>query len=164
MIISFTKSRGGGNFFSQAIAAFEKSPWTHVVIRTGVKVGGDELILHSQWDKGLVLDFWQRVLGSKESVSFKTPIEFNWSLARQALSKYSGFHNYGWAQVIGHVYRSFNIPEPQWLVKRYDIETYCSEVILIHLHQKNLFVHLDVNRTGPGDLFRACEGLFEKEG
>lgn len=162
--IIFTASKNP-NFFSKMISAIEKTPYSHVVIDTGTSIQDERLVLHSQWNKGLTLDLYSVVVGNKNTHEFEiADIPFDWDLAIRSMKKHTGFENYGWAQIAGHVFRLFHLKEPKWIASRYSNETYCSEIVLLHLQKRGLFMDLNPNTTGPGELFRALQNHLTPTG
>ncbi len=156
MKIAFTQSRRP-NFFSHAIEQVDGSPYTHVVVYSGHKLPtGDELVLHSQWNAGLLLSPASSVIGSKIVKEFEDGCAFDWDLVIRLINKFGGVENYGWAQATSHLLKYLNLGVPQFITKRFPSELYCSEVIVRINQKQGKMLELNPDQTGPGELYRYC--------
>jgi len=148
MKIGFSLKKG--NIFSEFIARFTKSKWSHCFIITDIKVGNDYLVIESAFGKGVTFDLLSKfqdksiyTLEKYEVLNYNDNIDF--------LCNFYG-KSYGYLQMLGYL---IVIP----LKLRHNIFTSgieCSELVLKWLQQTKTqkeFKYLCPDEAVPEDLY-----------
>lgn len=158
MKIHFIKSKNP-NVFSKLIEILEGSPYTHVAIETDLKIPGSEevFVLEASWKSGTVLTPIKEITKNHDVMTFEDGVTIDWNKIRILMRRGSGVYRYGFFQAAGVVLRYLGIREPEWLIKRYKQESFCSQLVLDVWKAHKKEYRCEDYRTGPGRLLASIQ-------